>query len=228
MPNPFPGMDPYLEGPLWSSVQFSLVQQIGWQLAPKLRPRYFVFTNERLFRAAPDPIEWPGPQLPVESLSQSFLEIASTDARDVVTVIEVLTPTNKRGSALENFRRTRQERLAGTVHYLEIDLLRIGERFTVTEALPDASYFVFLSRANRRPNAEVWAMTLEQHLPFVPIPLGDGERDETLDLQLALNTIYEQYSYERATRHSGQPVVPLSQEQLTWADQCMQKAGLKS
>jgi hypothetical protein len=35
MPNPFPGMDPYLEGDLWISVHTDLCAEIARQLAPK-------------------------------------------------------------------------------------------------------------------------------------------------------------------------------------------------
>ena len=41
MPSPFPGMDPYFEGPLlWRDVQNRLAAQISRQLAPHLAPRY--------------------------------------------------------------------------------------------------------------------------------------------------------------------------------------------
>ncbi len=40
MPSPFPGMDPYLEGYLWSDVHQSLAAQIKRQLAPLISPRY--------------------------------------------------------------------------------------------------------------------------------------------------------------------------------------------
>lgn len=40
MPSPFPGMDPYLEGYLWSDVHSALANKIRQQLTPKLRPRY--------------------------------------------------------------------------------------------------------------------------------------------------------------------------------------------
>lgn len=40
MPSPFPGMDPYLEGYLWSDVHTALANKIRQQLTPKLRPRY--------------------------------------------------------------------------------------------------------------------------------------------------------------------------------------------
>ena len=47
MPSPFPGMDPYLEGPLWMSIHSQLTAEIARQLAPKLRPKYLAFTTER-------------------------------------------------------------------------------------------------------------------------------------------------------------------------------------
>lgn len=40
MPSPFPGMDPYLEGYLWSDVHTALANKLRQQLTPKLRPRY--------------------------------------------------------------------------------------------------------------------------------------------------------------------------------------------
>lgn len=40
MPKPFPGMDPYLEGYLWSDVHHSLATEIRRQLMPRLRPKY--------------------------------------------------------------------------------------------------------------------------------------------------------------------------------------------
>jgi hypothetical protein len=47
MPSPFPGMDPYLEGSIWSSVHTTLTTEIARQLAPKLRIGYVVLVTER-------------------------------------------------------------------------------------------------------------------------------------------------------------------------------------
>lgn len=259
MPNPFPGMDPYLEGPLWSTVHSNLIEQIAWQLAPKVRPKYYALTNSRIVLAVPDPIELPelraripdigvyasgasvGPMasavvtapltftLPApEEITQTFVEIKDAESGALVAAIEVLSPTNKRGTGLDDFRLKRRELLDGPAHYLEIDLLRIGERFPAPNLLPSVPYFVFLSRANRRPRIEAWPISLDQPLPIVPVPLLNGDADVMLDLQLAFNTIYEHFSYERATRHSGRPVVHLSEEQQLWADECLRKAGLRT
>ena len=40
MPSPFPGMDPYLEGALWTTAHFALSAEIVRQLVPRLHPRY--------------------------------------------------------------------------------------------------------------------------------------------------------------------------------------------
>ena len=47
MPSPFPGMDPYLEGSLWTNVHTQLSVEIARQLAPLLRPKYMPFTEKR-------------------------------------------------------------------------------------------------------------------------------------------------------------------------------------
>src|SRR5215470_6592335 len=56
MPSPFPGMDPYLEGALWTTVHFSLSAEIVRQLAPKLRPRYLVLPAERFVTETPESV----------------------------------------------------------------------------------------------------------------------------------------------------------------------------
>src|SRR5262252_1133096 len=56
MPSPFPGMDPYLEGALWTTVHFSLSAEIVRQLAPRLRPRYLVLPAERFVTEPPESV----------------------------------------------------------------------------------------------------------------------------------------------------------------------------
>ena len=257
MPNPFPGMDPYLEGPLWPTVHTSLVNEIAHQLAPKLRPKYLALPQERVVVTVPDPIETRSssrfPDVGVytseamqphargaataaplmldallpESIPEAYLEIRDVEQRRLVTAIEVLSPSNKRGPGVQGSRKKRQEFLSGEVHYLEIDLLRVGERFPLAGPLPSVPYFVFLSRVTRRPRVEIWPIPLDQPLPTVPVPLLPGDPDVMLDLQQALQTIYEWYGYDRAADHAGEPPLPLAPEQQAWADERLRAAGLR-
>ena len=54
MPSPFPGMDPYLEGSLWTGVHAGLSMEIVRQLSPRLLPKYVARTNERLVTTSID------------------------------------------------------------------------------------------------------------------------------------------------------------------------------
>ncbi len=259
MPNPFPGMDPYLEGPKWSTVHFDLIGQIAWQLAPKIQPKYRAFTNSQVILASLDPLEIPRVRLRLpdvgiydkgvatatgptstataplklmavmpELIEQKILEIRESESDALVTAIEVLSPSNKRGDGLIEFQQKRREYLAGPAHYLEIDLLRIGKRFPIATTLPSVPYFIFLSRADQRPCVDTWPITLDQPLPKVPVPLLDGDPDVELDLQSAWNSIFEHYGYDRLADHTVNPTVPLSSEQQAWADELLRAAGLKN
>lgn len=48
MPSPFPGMDPYLEGSLWTAFHVTFAIEIVRQIAPQLRPRYLALPVERV------------------------------------------------------------------------------------------------------------------------------------------------------------------------------------
>src|SRR5947209_14772918 len=97
MPNPFPGMDPYLEGDLWTSVHTDLCAEIARQLSPKLRPKYVALSTRRVVLTAnlPEPI----PHISVE--------IRDVAERRLVACIEVLSPTNKRGTGREEYAAKR-------------------------------------------------------------------------------------------------------------------------
>jgi len=50
MPSPFPGMDPYLEDPgLWPDVHHGLISEIQARLNSRLRPKYRVRVEERVY-----------------------------------------------------------------------------------------------------------------------------------------------------------------------------------
>src|SRR5437867_10909296 len=57
MSSPFPGMDPFLEGELWSPFHHELTLAVKHQLAPKLEPRYYPFTEKYFLAEAWDGLE---------------------------------------------------------------------------------------------------------------------------------------------------------------------------
>ena len=153
------------------------------------------------------------------------LEIRDVEGRELVTAIEVLSPVNKRGEGYKEYLSKRQRILYSMVHLLEIDLLRAGRRVPMLQPLPDAPYFIFLSRAEKRPLTEVWPIQLPDRLPVVPVPLLDGDPDIALDLQQALDTIYDETGYDLAVDYSKPLEAPLEGEAAVWAAERLQSAG---
>ena len=153
------------------------------------------------------------------------VEIRDVAHRTLVTVIEVLSPTNKRGAGYREYLEKRQRLLLSTAHLMEIDLLRAGQRVPMREPLPAAPYFVFLSRAERRPVMDVWPIQLDMRLPVVPVPLLAGDPDVTLDLQLALNTVYDALNYDLSGGYTRPPESPLPASAAVWVADLLRAAG---
>ncbi len=137
----------------------------------------------------------------------------------VVTVLEVLSPTNKRGPESEGrqaYLAKRRQVLASSSHLVEIDLLRAGQRVPMLQPLPPAEYYVIVSCAEERPRCRVYPLPLRRPLPAVPIPL-DADEEVPLDLQAVLATAYERAAYDLATDYDADPVPPLPNEDTAWA-----------
>ena len=158
---------------------------------------------------------------------QWSIEIRDAQNRERVTAIEVLSPANKRGDGRQEYLEKRRRILLSTAHLLEIDLLRRGTRVPMRDPLPPADYYVLLSRSARRPIMEVWPIRMTEPLPRVPIPLLPGDPDSELDLQLALNSIYDLLGYDLALDCAGDPPVSVSDEQRRWIDERLREMGVR-
>jgi Protein of unknown function (DUF4058) len=148
----------------------------------------------------------------------SYVEIRDRRDRELVTVIELLSPANKyMGPDREQYLAKRMELLNGPVHLVEIDLLR-GDPPLPAADRPDCSYSVLVSRAHTRPNAEFWPIALRQRLPVIPIPVRDPDSDARLDLQTALDQIYGDAGYADYV-YEQDPSPRLKGEDADWARQ---------
>ncbi|RLS44009.1 MAG: DUF4058 family protein [Planctomycetota bacterium] len=104
-----------------------------------------------------------------EPLELPYLAIRRSDNEETVAIIELLSPTNKssRDGRAESLAK-RNSLLRSRAHLIEIDLLRGGERLPTVEPLSPGDYFAFVSRAERRPMAEVYAWPPDRSLPTIP------------------------------------------------------------
>src|SRR5438874_2737138 len=85
--------------------------------------------------------------LPVpERRREAFLTVRERESMAVITVIEVLSPTNKRPETdgRREYLRKREKVLLSPAHLVEIDLLRGGERLPTREPLPPGDYYALV------------------------------------------------------------------------------------
>jgi hypothetical protein len=154
-----------------------------------------------------------------ERIPHVSVEIRDTAQRQLVTAIQILSPTNKRGTGRAEYLERRQRLLLSAAHLVEIDLLRHGQRLPMQQHLPSVPYFVFVGRAERPPLTEIWPITLREPLPVVPIPLLPGDADVSLDLQEALTAVYDGCAYAASIDYTRPPEIPLAGEDAEWAMQ---------
>lgn len=151
-------------------------------------------------------------------MKETYLYIRPRATEKPVTIIEVLTPNNKRrgSDGRREYLAKREETLRSGTHLVEIDLLRGGERLPMAKELPPADYYVIVSRAERRPAADVWPIGLRHSLPVVPVPLGDRDPDATIDLQAVIDDRYDRALYGYLLDYSQDLVPPLPSDDAAW------------
>jgi hypothetical protein len=160
-----------------------------------------------------------------QEIPHVVFEIFTVDKKELVTSIELLFPSNKRGKGYRDYLEKRYAILESRVHLVEIDLLRRGQRVPMESTLPDAPYYVFLSHAAKRPILDVWPIQLNSTLPSIPIPLLDDDT-ASLDFQAAFNAVYDSVGYDEVIDYSQPPDVPLQGETAVIAQALLQHAGM--
>ena len=261
MPNPFPGMNPYLENPdFWSEVHNRLIVAIADVLVPQLVPKYRVAIEKRVYeirgeesllvgipdvsvqrnRAARNPITSnvavaaPATApvqvtLPMsEEVRERYLEIVDLATKEVVTVIEVLSPANKRpGDGRKMYEEKRDKVFGSRSHLVEIDLLRIYQPLPVFGNDIDGSYRILVSRSDCRPTADLYLFDLPNAIPAFPLPLRPEDTEPIVDLQALLNAVYDRAGYDFSIDYSADIVPPLSESDAVWADTLLRERGLR-
>lgn len=258
MPMIFPGMDPYLERPvLWPGLHNRFTVYLANALRPRLRPRYIASVQARVYiefpprQIIPDvavrQLPRPGQtgslavaeideaekiEVPGVEVDEAFLEILDLESQQrVVTVIEVLSPSNKTpGPGRDLYLKKQREVLASDAHLVEIDLLRTGQH---TLAVPEEvvragsayDYLVCINRAQEvRCNYDLYRRRLQHRLPRVGIPLAGDDPDAPLDLQAVLAQTYEDGDYRDRIDYRKPCQPPLSGEDQQWASRVIEGA----
>jgi hypothetical protein len=157
-----------------------------------------------------------------------FLLIRGRASHEIITVLELLSPTNKRpgASGSEIYLEKRQEILDGLSHFVELDLVRGGKRLPLHTSKPlGQDYYALVSRRNRRPRAELYRWTLRQPMPEIFIPLAKGDPDVPLDLQAAFTNVYRRTRYDLSIDYDAPLAPPPVDDQQEWLRELLGQAG---
>jgi hypothetical protein len=148
---------------------------------------------------------------------QRFLTIRDREFRKVVTVIELLSPTNKTpGEGYTEYLVKRSNIFHTMANLVEIDLLRRGQRLPTHEPLALADYYAFICRTERLPKVDVYTWTLRDRLPAISVPLASGEPDVSLNLQEAFTKTYDRSGYDYALDYRRAVEPPLDASVSEW------------
>ena len=144
--------------------------------------------------------------------------IRQRENEKVVTVIELLSPVNKRpGEGRHAYLEKRNTFLTTPVHLVEIDLLRKWPRMPLEGKLPASDYLAVVCDMYERPQCGVWPLSLRYPLPILPIPLLRPDTPVGLDIGQALQTAYERARYDLRIDYKAPCDPPLNGEDAAWA-----------
>jgi hypothetical protein len=256
--NPFPGMNPFLEpmwasahARLVSYIADALLPDLPDDLIVRPEESLNVTTDEtRRYRADAAIVEdteswrqgispkWHSQMENGVALADPIRILRSeemvrwvevrTMSGELVTVIEVLSRTNKTTGAAEYLRK-QQDLISAGVNLVEIDLLRSGRYVLaaplecVPPELAQAAGRICVTR--RGGDFECYPCPLQQRLPAFRIPLRITDADVRLDLQPLLDRCYENGRYWKED-YGRELDPPLSAEDKAWSLELLRTAGL--
>ncbi|MBE9229280.1 DUF4058 family protein [Phormidium sp. LEGE 05292] len=168
-------------------------------------------------------------EIPIaESIRQGYLEIRDVEKKEVVTVIEILSPVNKRpGDGREAYTAKRKKILGSLTHLVEIDFLRNWQAMPFFSNGIESDYRILVCRSDRLPLADLYAFNLQDKIPKFPIPLKSGDEEPVLDLQNLLHNIYDIAGYDLQIDYSRECVPALSETNAAWVDEVLREQGLR-
>jgi hypothetical protein len=244
-------MNPWLEQEgLWQDFHTKFLVAISERLVTQVGAGYFVLLEYHIYVHEPEQrpqrmragllvtrpqLGGPGPaagvlEAPVEvkHLEQEvervpYLEVRHAARGDLVTVLEMLSPSNKQGEGRRQYVARREQLLGSEAHLVEIDLLRGGAPMPDTPR-PHCDYSVLVSRWENRPRAGFWPISLRDRLPEIPIPLRRPDGDAVVDLQQSLHHVYDASGYANFL-YRGNPSPPIGGEDEEWARKLVSGSG---
>jgi hypothetical protein len=224
----------------WPDVHVRLIVQMSRLLAERVAPHFIVRVEQRVtlvdladgerrviipdtyVAEAPDASRYSTASATISAsrviavledpaVHEHYIDIYDARNRAIVATLELLSPANKTaGPSRTAFLNKRRAVMASPAHWIEIDLLRDGERPREVRGLSD--YYALLKRGETGVRGEQpregWFADIRDRLPTIAVPLRPPFADVPLDLQAALDAAYAEARYADQLDYDGPPPPP--------------------
>lgn len=230
---------------MWTDVHNSLIAAIGDAIVPEVAPDYYVGLERRAYLLKPDDIVFVGRadlaiitdkspvttpatssfngvmtvEVPMtDEIGEDYLEIHEVKSGKLITLIEVLSPTNKISrEGREQYMQKRSQILPARTNLIEIDLLRSGEPMPVVGRTVSTDYRTLISRGHQRPKAQLYGFGVRRSILEFPLPTLPHETEPQVDLNTILHDLYIRARFDLRLDYSQQPLPPLAEDDAAWA-----------
>jgi hypothetical protein len=167
-----------------------------------------------------------------EPEQQGYIEIIDLGSgRRVITVIEIISPSNKLpGPGCDLYLKKQEEFRQGGVSLVEINLNRTGSHVFMVPVnrIPEGqatAYAACIRRAWKPFDLEYYRLPLRERLPAIAIPLRPEDPYVALDLQAALDECCEEGRYPSDIDYRVDADPPLTGDDARWADALLREQG---
>ena len=158
------------------------------------------------------------PQMAVDEERLAFIQIRDRDSMEIVTVVELLSPSNK-SSDRQSYLAKRRRYLENGISLVEIDMLRGWPRMPLDQ-MPKCDYYVAVALPEDVPRVGVWPSQLRDKLPTISVPLRAPDASVPLNLKQAFDRVYDEAGYiDYIYRNPPQPALP--KKEAVWAKQLL-------
>jgi hypothetical protein len=165
--------------------------------------------------------------IPIE-VREGYLEVREIATQEVITVIEILSPSNKRpGKGRDIYQQKRENILSSYTHLVEIDLLRTGDYLPMIGNNIEGDYHILISPREYRPRADLYLFNLPDEIPTFALPIRSEDHYPIINLGSLLNKVYERAGYDVVIDYKKNPSPPLSSKEQEWLNSLLKDKGLR-
>ena len=139
----------------------------------------------------------------------NWLRIEAVPSQEVVTIVEILSPTNKApGRERNRYERKREVIVGSGANLVEIDLLRRWQPMPLEMPPPPSDYRILVCEGWKRPSALLYPCNVQQPIPPFALPLLPEDEPLQVDLGPIINGMHHTARYGQVTRYHEPPPEP--------------------